>query len=179
MCLDENDREILTWIMPSKTWFAYKWLFGAPGIYQYYSNLRGVYHMYVKAHGTPKNMKVVMDECVNVTRRRIHNNLECMPEIVFEAARYYVRCTEKTPPFCIEAHEDAKLENLLPYFSRFHNPATGLPFPIDLIDQEISLPGGLAKEFADEVEAQLLKLPEFKRRDLANYFMHISLQKEE
>ena len=141
-CLDENDREVLAWIMPEGSLFAYRWLFGSPGRYQYYSNLRGVYHMYVKSHGAPRDMGVVMDECVNVTRKRIKNNLDCDPEVVFEAARYYARSRVEVPPFCVEAHRDADLGKVLPYLLEFNDPATGLPFPIDLVDQEVSLGRG-------------------------------------
>lgn len=178
-CFDENDRAVLTWIMPERSYFAYKWLFGSPGTYQYYSNLRGVYHMYVKYHGEPDSMDAVLSECMNVTQERIRNNLNCDPRAVLEAARYYVRCAESVPPFCVEAHKDLRIGPMLAYFLEFHNPATGLPFPVDLMDQEISLPADLVREFVEEVEAGLLRFKELREGGIRQYFTYIGLQKEE
>ena len=178
-CFDENDRAILTWIMPEKSYFAYRWLFGDTGVYQYYSNLRGVYHMYVKAHGQPSSMDEILKICRNVTNTRIYNNLNCDPNIILEATRYYVRCLSSMPPFCVETHKDVDISPILEYFIAFYNPATGLPFPIDLIDQEINLPRGMVREFVEEVEARLLRFKDVKSPSISQYFAYIGIQKEE
>lgn len=65
---------------------------------------------------------------------------------------------------------------MLAYFQANPNPVTGLPFPIDLIDQNVSLPRGFTKEF---VEALLIRDRELDGFDLSNYFMYINPQMEE
>jgi len=59
-------------------------------------------------------------------------------------------------PACIELGSGIDQDLVLSYLQASANPATGLPFPIDLIDEIISFDRELASEFADEVEARLL-----------------------
>jgi len=42
--------------------------------------------------------------------------------------------------FCFETHKDINVRPLVAYFQANHNKATGLPFLIDLIDQNVRLP---------------------------------------
>ncbi len=51
--------------------------------------------------------------------------------------------------------EDVDLKLALAYAMKSANEATGIPFPIDLVDDSISIDRMLAKEFADEIEARL------------------------
>ena len=71
------------------------------------------------------------------------------------------------------------VKTILSYFQASHNPATGLPFPMDLIDQNVSLPTEFTKEFVEEVEALLIRDSEIEKYDLSNYFQSINPQKEE
>ena len=97
---------------------------------------------------------------------------------IFQTSRYYVRCTRYVPLFCFEVHKDAKIKPILSYFQANHNPATRLPFPIDLIDENVSIPQGFTKEFIEEIEALLIKDPKLDKFDLSDYFMSINPQKE-
>ena len=57
--------------------------------------------------------------------------------------------------------------------------ATGLPFPLDLVDENVSLPENLTREFVEEVEALLIKDKELNKISLQNHFLSINPQKEE
>jgi len=54
---------------------------------------------------------------------------------------------------------------------------TGLPFPIDLIDENVLLPRGFTKEFVEEVEALLIQDKALDKVDLSNYFSYLNPQK--
>jgi hypothetical protein len=73
------------------------------------------------------------------------------------------------------------VEDLVGYFQAPGNinHATGLPFPIDLIDENVTLPAGFTNEFVEEIEAQLVRDPELDKLDLANNFAPINPQKKE
>ena len=57
----------------------------------------------------------------------------------------------------------ADIEPLLSYFKAFHNPATGLPRPIDLVDLNTTIPKGFNKGSVEEIEALLIKTHQLKR----------------
>jgi hypothetical protein len=38
-----------------------------------------------------------------------------------------------------------------------HSRATGLPLPLDMMDQNVGLPAGFTREFVEEIEANLIK----------------------
>jgi len=59
------------------------------------------------------------------------------------------------------------------------NPATGLPFPLDLVDANISVDRKVAREFADEIEARLLLDHELNAEEVHGEFISINPQKEE
>jgi len=93
--------------------------------------------------------------------------------------RYFIRCCE-APPFCLEVPAGVDLGVVLPYLMSVHNPATGLPLPIDLIDENVTLPDGLSREFVEEVEATLLRDSGGLSEDvLMEWFSSINPQKEE
>jgi hypothetical protein len=71
------------------------------------------------------------------------------------------------------------VKSLLAYFHANHIPVTGLPFPIDLIDENVSLLWRFTREFVEEVEALLIRDRELDEFDLPNYFTSINAQKEE
>jgi hypothetical protein len=71
------------------------------------------------------------------------------------------------------------VKRVLEYFGANCNPATGLPFPIDLVDENVSVPERFTREFMEEIEANLIHDGEMKGIDLSNFFMSINPQKEE
>ena len=70
--------------------------------------------------------------------------------------RLYLRLSAYAAPACIEFGDEVDQDLALSYLLSSGNPATGLPFPIDIIDEVVSFDRRLASEFADEIEARLL-----------------------
>jgi hypothetical protein len=158
------------------TWFAYHWIFEAPEAYNYYTYIRRV----LREHPN-LDKKSIMRTARERYEGSIRSDLNCTPDRV-ETARYYQRTTSAAPPFSFETHKTTpRLDELPAYFQdpENHNTATGLPFPIDLIDQNVSLPAGFTKEFVEEIEARLVRDPTLNKFDLANSFGRINPQKEE
>ena len=173
-CIRRNDRAILASLMPQNYWFAYEWLLGSPEAFNYLTWLRTDYR---RLPG--RSMDSILRHCKRTIDYGIERDLNCVASDILQTSRYYVRCVNSAPPFCFETHRDVDVKPLLAYFQANHNPVTGLPFPIDLIDQNVSLPRGFTKEFVEEVEALLIRDRELDRLDLSNYFMYINPQKEE
>lgn len=177
-CVGRNDRAILASLIPSKSWFAYEWLLGSPVLFNYFTTFRTTYRQLTERLGA-RSMNYILKQCKLIVRSGIKRDLNCGTGDILQTSRYYVRCVNSAPPFCFEMHKDADVKPLLAYFQANHNPVTGLPFPLDLIDENVSLPRGFTKEFVEEVEALLIRDKELDKFDLSNYFMYINPQKEE
>lgn len=94
--------------------------------------------------------------------------------------RFFIRTTEEQPPVCVEIPEDFDdnlLQPLISYLVDTANPATGLPLGLDLVDDLVSLPRGIGKEFIDEIEARLL-MHGIPRHKLMALFSRFNPQKE-
>lgn len=183
-CLDRNDRAILAYLMPPNSWFAYQWLFKPPEACNYYPYIR---------HIIKKDPTADTETLIQKSRERFVQGIrpalgpddpkdktDFSPDLL-KTTRYYYRATEAAPPFSFETHKDMPIEKLLGYFQAPGNinKATGLPFPIDLIDENVSLPAGFTNEFVEEIEAQLIQDPELDKLDLSNSFAPINPQKKE
>jgi len=174
-CLDRNDRAILGRMMPPRTRWAYHSLFQPPEAYSYYTYIRSI-------------MKELSDKSAILRKAKdrfegsVRSDLDCDPQHVLRTARHHQRTTDAAPPFSFETHKNVTdVETLTAYFQdpENYNEATGLPFPIDLVDQNVSLPANFAKEFVEEIEAQLTRDPELDKLDLTNSFRPLNPQKEE
>ena len=180
-CIDRNDRAVLASIMPPNRYFAYEWLLGSPTAFSFYTTLRTVYEeMSVKRDLA--NAEEKAKELVEKDIRRSLNSgtrIRYTADDILKTSRYYARCSDSAPPFCFETLVGTDVKPILAYFRANHNPATGLPFPLDLIDQNVALPTEFTKEFVEEVEALLIRDPELEKYDLSNYFQSINPQKEE
>lgn len=93
--------------------------------------------------------------------------------------RLYLRLSRYASPACIELGDGTDPELALSYLMKSANPATGLPFSIDLIDELISFDRRLASEFADEIEARLLLDGELDADSVYGDFESINPQKPE
>jgi hypothetical protein len=159
--------------MPSGSWFAYEWLPDfSLGDFDSFSRFMGVYS------GEPGTPDSVLRKARASVTAAIRGNLECDPLDIL-TSRYYVRAFAEAPPFCFEAKPGIDATKVLEYFNANCNPATGLPFPIDLVDANVSVPEGFTREFMEEIEANLIRDGEMKGIDLSNFFMSINPQKEE
>ena len=160
-----NDKAILASLMPPANSFAYTDLFGTDQAFHFYSTFARGRH--------------TLPDCIKQVESRIRDTLFCPPGLVLDMPRYYMRCSRATAPFCFETPPSMNVEPIVSYFLANHNPATGLPFPLDLIDANVGLPTSFTKEFVEEVEALLIRDPELGEIDLANHFQPLNPQKED
>ncbi|MEM2429235.1 MAG: DNA double-strand break repair nuclease NurA [Nitrososphaerales archaeon] len=178
-CIDANDKYIMSLILPIQHWFSYKWLFGSAISFNFYSRFRNLYRRIV----LHEKKNVTMDEIYEASRgnlsQEIKESLGMNVDEFLQTARYYIRCCNASP-FEFETHKDMDVRLILSYFKNFHNPATGLPWPLDLIDENITLPRGFNKEFVEEIEARLIRDPEVSNKlALQEYFSYLNPQKAE
>jgi len=173
-CINRNDRDILASIMPSGHWFAYEWSLGMPEAFNYFTWFRTTLEQY-----PGRSMETILKESTLRAINDIKLNLRCPSSDIFKTSRYYMRCINSALPFCFETHKDIDVRPLVAYFQANHNKVTGLPFPIDLIDQNVTLPRRFTKEFVEEIEAILVRDHELDKYSLSNHFMSINPQKEE
>lgn len=95
--------------------------------------------------------------------------------------RMFLKTAEDIPPVCVElpANMSEELaEKAVSYVFATANPATGLPLPLDLVDELVSLPRGIGKEFINEIEAEMLRRGVSKDSLLA-VFSRYNPQKDE
>lgn len=176
--LNMNDKYIMTYMLPVGHWFAFEWLFDKKHDHHYYARFRNIHRLVEK-----EKKNVSIDEIWRLTVKNFENscvkNLFMNGDLVNQSARFFAR-PSASAPFQLEIFEKADVSPLLPYFLAFHNPATGLPWPIDLIDESVSMPQGFTREFVDEVQARLLRDPEMKDKlKLMEFFSYLNPQKEE
>ena len=93
--------------------------------------------------------------------------------------RVYAKLAPYAQPICVEFSEAVDLELVLAYLKQSINEATGLPFPLDLIDANIGVDRGIAREFAEEVEARLLLEERLEAEEVRGEFTSLNPQKEE
>lgn len=123
-----------------------------------------------------------MDEILAYAKRTvkklIRNDLRCGIEDI-ETHRYYLRCSAEILPLCLETGKNVDIKPIVSYLQANHNPSTGLPFPIDLIDMNVTLPARFTQEFMEEILAHLIGDKDMREIDLQSQFMSINPQKEE
>jgi hypothetical protein len=178
-CMNMNDKYIMTYLLPIGHWFDFGNLLEKRFYHNYYARFRSIYRQIVER----EKKQVPIEKIFDSTKRDFEHNtyrlLGLTSELIRQSARYFARCSA-SPPFEFEVHEDVDVMPLLSYFMNFHNPATGLPWPIDLIDANVSVPQGFTKEFVDEVQARLLHDPEMSDKlKLMEFFSYLNPQKEE
>ncbi len=176
-CIEYNDKHILSSILKPGEWFAYEWLLGSPNRYNYYVQFRNLSRNQETAS---LDVNSLYRSAVTRTNKAIRDSLKCDWEKILATTRYFARCSSTAPPFEFEAHLDAQIRPVLSYFLGFHNPATGLPWPLDLVDSAATLPRGFTKEFVEEIEARMIKDGEVSDKlALLQYFSQLNPQKEE
>jgi len=177
-CVGANDKYILAALLPPGHYFAYEWIFERPEAYHYYAQMRALYDYAILSRRRIRSMDQLYDSAKRKVTHSIYKSLEYAVERITSLARYFVRCCEP-PPFEFEVKVGTEIEPLLSYFKAFHNPATGLPWPIDLVDLNTTIPKGFNKEFVEEIEALLIKDASSQKEVLLNYFTYLNPQKEE
>lgn len=95
--------------------------------------------------------------------------------------RFFLRTREDLPPICIEVPDTVLknlLDNVFSYCLETSSAATGLPLCLDLVDDLVSLPRGLGRDFIGEIEAGLLRHGVDEKKMLA-LFGRFNPQKDE
>ncbi|MCS7126272.1 MAG: DNA double-strand break repair nuclease NurA [Aigarchaeota archaeon] len=173
--LHRNDRSILRTLLPPGRYFDYRDLLGEEWSYLHYSNL-------ITWYDELRERNIVSRDSLEESRlealRYVHKKLEtqirtdlCPTNVdekvsremckrllneITSRIRIHARLSPYAAPICLELGEEIDLDTVLAYTLKIVNKATGIPFPIDLVDEVISVDKELAKEFAEEVEARLL-----------------------
>lgn len=170
-CLSMNDKYILSLLMPPRSFFTYNSLVGETA-HWYFGRFRPSFRQ-----RTTLRYKD-MDSIMKWTRKDFHNmwkRLGIDSSLLMGIERLFVHCCGM-PPFQlgVPAIGKEKLGKILSYFQTFHNSATGLPFPIDTVDELVTISRGFQREFVDEIQAQLIR-----ERITDPYFEYMNPQKEE
>lgn len=177
-CVGANDKYILTALLQPAHYFAYEWIFGKADAYHYFAQMRDLYNYANLSKKRIKNMDQLYDSAKRKVTHSIYRSLNYAVERITSLARYFVRCGEP-PPFEFEVKIGTDIDPILSYFKALHNPATGLPWPLDLVDLSATIPKGFNKEFVEEIEALLIKDSSTRKEALLNYFAYLNPQKEE
>lgn len=190
--LNRNDRAILRMLMRLGEYFDYADLFGDRWSYLHFNALRGWLNYveeFVRQLPEDQKMERALEYVDEKLRLQITTDL-CPPscpeylknEIYSEVVgtrRIYARFSRHAPPACLELGDLVDAEWALSHLKGIINPTTGLPFPLDLVDENISVDRKLAAEFADEVEARLLQDPELDADGVYGDFESLNPQKME
>jgi len=190
--LNKNDRSLLRSLMRCGEYFDYRDLLGDRWSYLHYNGLKGWFKevkRIIKDLSEDRKLEKALGHIDKKLRTQIITDLapknsgsEIREEIfreVIGVRRIYVRLSPYAPPTCIELGRGVDLESTLAYLMENANLATGLPFPLDLVDANVSVDRRIAREFADEVEARLLLDQELNAEDVHGEFISINPQKEE
>lgn len=172
-CLSMNDKYILSLLIPPGSFFMYNSLVGSTADWYFDHFLRGLRQRTALRY---KDMDKIMKWTKEDVHRVWKQNLGVDPSPLMRIERSFVRCCEM-PPFQLEVPttiDKEKLRKTLSYFQAFHNPVTGLPFPIDTVDELVSMPRGFQREFVGEIQAQLIS-----EGITDPYFEYMNPQKEE
>lgn len=174
-CLNRNDRDILSVLMSPEQWFSYEWLLKEPDAYNYFN-----WYRQTKKDLEGKDRSEILKQAKRRFEVQVRTDLaQYAVDKVLKTARRYVRTSQDAPPVCYEINNQMDDNPILGYIMGFHNPGTGLPFPIDLTDQNVTMPRGFTKEFVQEIEAILLRDSTADRMRLYNHFANLNPQKEE
>lgn len=176
-CVGVRDKYILAKLMPQKTFWSYNSILDKdPVIYSIAYRLAQLR----KTKESKKSPEELIKKAEDYRKKEYEKDLNVDFNELPKTERYYVRYTSLAPPFEIEVVKGSNVEELIEYFTDFYNPATGLPYPIDLIDQNVRLPEGTTTAFTEEVEAMLVKDRSFLNKAIvSDYFNYLNPQKKE
>lgn len=172
---NRNDRSILRSLLPPGKYFDYRELLGERWSYLHYNGLKTWYNEIIrlnqkKGYSDEGLRENALEFVHKKLRTQVRTDL-CPPDLKDEALkkcgeeilqeitsvpRLHARLSSYSAPICLELGEGVNVELALAYAWKTANKATGIPFPVDLVDEAISVDRLLAREFADEVEARLL-----------------------
>lgn len=171
-----NDRALLNTIMETCTIFSYDEAFNVNfNILNWYRN--------VSKELKSKDPETILKEAERRFGVQVEADLGSRSylQYIMDMRRCYIKTMNDYPPVCVEFWKGSDPEwvkKALWYVYASRDPATGLPFPLDIVDSLVSLPRGVAREFAEEVEARLLRAG-VEQNVLLTLFSRFNPQKEE
>lgn len=178
--LGTSDKHILTMVMPPGALWSYRQALGGDPLlfasfYRFYRRRRGEGRSAEELEGIKGD---ILAQCARDWENKFERDLGMGRPPGLE--RFYVRYGPGSPPFEVEAPRGLRVRECAEYFIDFHNPATGLPWPMDLIDDAVGLPRGSTTAFAEEVEARLVGDEEIGDKSaISDYFAPLNPQKRE
>mgnify|MGYP006977940227 FL=1 len=196
--LNRNDRSILRSLMPFGKYFDYRDIVEDEWSYLHYSSLVTWYNEMVKKgiirkENTPEENRKNAFNYVN-NKLRIQTATDLSPPTskinvededgidyvkeITSRPRIHARLSKYAAPICLELGEGVDLDTVLAYTLKNVNIVTGIPFPIDLVDEQISIDKELPREFAEEVEATLLLESEISSDEVEARLEPLNPQKE-
>jgi hypothetical protein len=177
LALNRNDKDILSSLMKEKQHFSYEDAFGDPIMFNYFTRLATAYDRY--AVKVSRSMESIFKACKDDVERNVRRDLMLDARQIFKTSRHFIRCTYPAAPFCYETSINCQLKDLIALFIGVQNNSTGLPLPLDLTDQDITLPAGFTQELVEEIEANLVKDPDLDKYEVENHFASLNPQKQE
>jgi hypothetical protein len=178
LALSRNDKDILASFMKPSESFSYEEHFGSHNAFNYLSRLAWAFgRFYTTEHG--RSIESIYQACKGDVDRNIRRDLNCDPSQIMATTRYFVRSSYPAPPFAVEVKPKTKMDPVLAFFQATCNAATGLPLPLDLIDQDVGIPRGFTREFVEEIEATLARDVELDKFELETRFSSLNPQKPE
>jgi len=181
-CVKARDKHLLTLLMPSMSSWSYDQLLDRdPVLYAAFYR----YYRYRRQQGVPREVleearEALMEHVERDFKCKLKEDLDVKTEQLPPTQRVYIRYSSNMPPFEVEAPRGFDVKGFASSFACFYNEATGLPFPVDLIDSAVSLPRGSTTAFTEEVEARLVRDSSIEGKSaISDYFSYLNPQKSE
>jgi hypothetical protein len=178
LALSRNDKDILASFMNQDEFFSYEDHFGSHDAFNYLSRLAWAFGRFYTTE-TGRSIESIYQACAGDVERNIKRDLNADPNQILATTRNFVRCSYPAPPFALEVNLTMNVDPVLAFCQATCNPATGLPLPLDLIDQDVGIPRGFTQEFVEEIEATLAKDPDLDKFELETRFSSLNPQKRE
>ncbi|RLG60233.1 hypothetical protein DRN86_03030 [Candidatus Geothermarchaeota archaeon] len=183
-CFRTRDKHILTTLMPPNSIWDYSDLFGDEHNPLLYATFYRFYRKWRQAGESAENLsrrkEELMEQSIRDWEKKFKKDLNLELSELPRLKRYYIRYSSSAPPFEVEVVEGTDVEAFAEHFVDFHNPTTGLPLPMDLIDSAVRLPRGATTAFTEEIEARLVRDPDIKNKTaISDYFTYLNPQKRE
>jgi hypothetical protein len=178
LAVSRNDKDMLASFMKQGEFFSYEEHFGSHDAFNYLSRLAWAFgRFYTTESG--RSIESIYQACTGDVERNIKRDLNCDPSQILATTRYFVRCSYPAPPFAMEVNPKMKVDPVLAFCQATCNAATGLPLPLDLVDQDVGIPRGFTQEFVEEIEATLARDPDLDKFELETRFSSLNPQKRE
>ncbi|MCS7143091.1 MAG: hypothetical protein NZ920_04775 [Aigarchaeota archaeon] len=180
-----SDRLLLNLVMDDNELFDFNKFIENGVWYGYFSNYGGRVD---DRDGSGKSRERALKEAIRLYENTIKINLALRDRdqikrvsgLVTGLERYFLKTTRDQLPVCLEfprGIDERLLGSTIRYMFETVNHSTGFPICFDLIDNLVSLPRGLTREFIDEIEARLLSMG-IDKLYLLSVFGKVNPQKE-